>query len=150
MVAANPAIIMQHFDQNMIACMGVLMGGNSDGADEPSDEPESAPAPAPERKKAKEPEPEPEPTEPEDAELAAAKVRVVHGYQSPDKSTRVSPCSHQPTHPVPSPQKEAAALKDEGTAAYKKKDFAKALELYTKAAERMPTDMVYLLNKGGA
>jgi hypothetical protein len=52
---------------------------------------------------------------------------------------------------APTPQqKEAAALKDEGTAAYKKKDFAKALELYTKASERMPTDMVYLLNKGKA
>mmetsp|Transcript_33349 Transcript_33349/g.87466 ORF Transcript_33349/g.87466 Transcript_33349/m.87466 type:complete len:337 (+) Transcript_33349:46-1056(+) len=43
---------------------------------------------------------------------------------------------------------EAAALKEAGTVAYKKKDFAEALAKYSAAAEKDPENMVYLLNMG--
>eukprot|EP00494_Astrolonche_serrata_P006502 UN06526 len=45
---------------------------------------------------------------------------------------------------------KADSLKEEGTAAYKKKDFAKALELYTKASEVFPEAPVYVLNCASA
>eukprot|EP00658_Telonema_sp_P-2_P011834 TRINITY_DN14532_c0_g1_i1.p1 TRINITY_DN14532_c0_g1~~TRINITY_DN14532_c0_g1_i1.p1 ORF type:complete len:596 (-),score=219.51 TRINITY_DN14532_c0_g1_i1:314-2062(-) len=41
---------------------------------------------------------------------------------------------------------EAKAVKDEGTAAYKAKDFAKAVELYNKAYEMYPKDISPLTN----
>jgi len=45
-------------------------------------------------------------------------------------------------------KKEAEKLKEQGTEAYKKKDFAAALDFYIKAAEGDPTEMVYFLNQG--
>ena len=41
---------------------------------------------------------------------------------------------------------QALAEKEKGNAAYKKKNFAVALEHYTKASELDPSDMTYLTN----
>lgn len=104
----------------------------------------------PEPKKAESaPEPIPEPEdEDEDPEVKAAKVRKKRDEWG---SVTCNNCDkelhHQPL-PVLFMQKKAAELKKEGTDEYKNKNFVKALELYSQAAELVPTDMVYLLNKG--
>jgi len=47
---------------------------------------------------------------------------------------------------LPEEKKKALAEKEKGNAAYKKKNFAVALEHYTKASELDPSDMTYLTN----
>lgn len=117
-------MVMQNFDQNMLTCMGVLMGksfGFEDGEGDAMDTKPDAAEEAPQAAEPKQAEPTPAPeaseseeAEPVDPEAAAAKVC--------DMSFALSNFSL-------SYQEKAAACKAKGTEAYKAKNFDEALKV---------------------
>ena len=120
MLQSNPnSLQMMMQDPRIMEVLQLALGGNVSFGNL-NDDADMPPAPAP---KKKEPEPEPEPMEVDTSDMTEEELKVHN-----DK-------------------KAAKAKKEEGNAAYKAKDFAKAISLYDEAVALDPTNMTYITNK---
>jgi stress-induced-phosphoprotein 1 len=119
-IQANPNSLSEHMkDQRVLQVFASLMGLNMQMGNPGEAEPPPAPAPAPAPKK---PEAAPAPASPPANETEE------------EKAVRLK-------------KEEALEKKAAGTAHYKKKEFDKALECYSQAANLDPENMVFVSNR---
>jgi stress-induced-phosphoprotein 1 len=69
--------------------------------------------------------------------------------EPPKQETKPTPMETEKT-PLTAEEKEAEDEKAKGNAAYKEKNFEKAIQHYTKSHELQPTNIVYLTNRAAA
>jgi len=133
-IQANPNLLQMHLsDPRIMATMGVLLNLNIGDFNDMEAEPESQPE-IPKRE------------EPKREELKKEESKKEEPKKQQQQQQQPEPEDSKETSEEVLNKKKALEEKELGTQFYKKKDFNKALEHYTKASELDPTNISHLTN----